>query len=111
MDCRYPKNDVGVYNEKSSLKPSYKTAVAWQYSSKGKVPGIGPLVDLDVDFDGVVSLIAKDPYKKTNEEIALEVRRGLWGTQNTNPSREKLLTMAGYDYQAIRKIVNGLLRN
>ena len=106
--ARYPRNDVGTYNEKSSLKPSYKTAVAWQYSSKGKVPGIGPLVDLDVDFDGVVSLIAQDPYKKTNEEIALEVMRGLWGTQKTNPSREKLLTMAGYDYQAIRRIVNGM---
>ena len=63
-------------------------------------------MDLDVDFDGVVNLIGAEPYKKTNEEIALEVIEGKWGTQNDNPSREKLLTMAGYDYQAIRKLVN-----
>ena len=104
--ARYPRNDVGVYNGKSSLKPSYKTAVAWQYSSKGSVPGISTPVDLDVDFDGVVSLIAQIPYKKTNEEIVQEVIEGKWGTKDTNPSREKLLTMAGYDYQTIRRMVN-----
>ena len=104
--ARYPKNDVGVYNAKSALKPSYKAAVAWQYSSKGKVPGVKGNVDLDVDYDGVVSLIANEPYKKTNLEIAEEVMKGLWGTKDTDPSREKLLTMAGYDYHAIQKIVN-----
>ena len=55
--ARYPKNDVGAYNKTSSLRPSYKTAVAWQYSSKGHVDGIGPAVDLDVDYDGIVNLI------------------------------------------------------
>ena len=108
--ARYPKNDIGAYNGKSSLKPSYKSAVAWQYSSKGKVPGISTDVDLDVDFDGIVSMIAQTPYKKTNEEIAHEVLEGKWGTKDTNPSREKLLTMAGYDYQAIRKIVNEIYK-
>lgn len=104
--ARYPKSDKGFYNVKSALKPSYKKAVAWQYSSKGIVNGIKGHVDLDVDFDGVVNLIGSDPYKKTNEEIAREVLQGKWGTQKTNPSREKLLTMAGYDYQEIRRLVN-----
>ena len=103
--ARYPKNDVGAYNGKSSLKPSYKTAVAWQYSSKGKVPGIDPLVDLDVDFDGVVNLMGSQP-KKSYEEIVQEVLENKWGTKDTNPSREKLLTMAGYDYKKIRQMVN-----
>ena len=107
--ARYPKNDVGDYNPKSSLRPSYRTAVAWQYSSKGKVPGINGNVDLDVDFDGVVNLIAKDPFKKTNLEIAKEVILGKWGSAKTNPSRKKLLTMAGYDYEVIQRIVNELL--
>lgn len=65
--ARYPKNDVGAYNPTSSLKPSKTMAVAWQYSSKGKVPGISTNVDLDVDYDGVINLIAKgnqvNPYK------------------------------------------------
>ncbi len=104
--ARYPKADVGVYNPQSSLKPSYTDAVAWQYSSKGKVPGINGNVDLDVDFDGVVNLIAKTPFKKTNEEIAKEVLEGKWGTKTSNPSRKKLLTMAGYDYNEIQRLVN-----
>lgn len=109
--ARYPKNDLGAYNGKSSLKPSYKAAVAWQYSSKGNIPGIDTKVDLDVDFDGVVSLIANTPYKKTNEEIAYEVLEGKWGTANTNPTRTQLLTMAGYDAKAVQKIVNRLVRD
>lgn len=104
--ARYPRNDVGAYNPQSSLKPSYMMAVAWQYSSKGKVPGIVGNVDLDVDFDGVVNLIAKEPYKKTNREIAKEVLEGKWGTKTSNPSRKKLLTMAGYDYNEIQRLVN-----
>lgn len=104
--ARYPKNDNGVYNPKSALKPSYKKAVAWQYSSKGKVPGINTLVDLDVDYDGVVNLIGKEPYKKSNEEIAVEVLQGKWGTAKTNPTRKQLLTMAGYNYAEIQKLVN-----
>lgn len=104
--ARYPKNDIGAYNGKSTLKPSYKKAVAWQYSSKGNIPGIKGNVDLDVDYDGIVNLLAQDPYKKSYEEITQEVIDGKWGTKDTNPSREKLLTMAGYDYQRIRKMVN-----
>ena len=100
--ARYPKNDVGKYNALSTIKPSKDYAVAWQYSSKGKVDGIKGNVDLDVDYDGVVRLIGKGP-KKSNEEIAQEVLKGLWGNSIT---RKKLLTMAGYDYKAIQKIVN-----
>ena len=107
--ARYPKNDIGSFNEKSSLKPSYKTAVAWQYSSKGVVPGIKTKVDLDIDFDGVVNLIGSSPYKKTNDEIAQEVLQGKWGTRTSTPSREIMLTRAGYDYKEIQKIVNNII--
>lgn len=108
--ARYPKNDTGQYYPKSSLRPNYRTTVAWQYSSKGHVDGIKGLVDLDVDYDGVVSLIAQEPYKKTNLEIAKEVLQGTWGTAKSNPSRKKLLTMAGYDYEKIQEMVNELLK-
>lgn len=107
--ARYPKNDIGSFNEKSSLKPSYKTAVAWQYSSKGVVPGIKTKVDLDIDFDGIVNLIGSSPYKKTNDEIAQEVLQGKWGTRTSTPSREIMLTRAGYDYKEIQKIVNNII--
>lgn len=104
--ARYPKNDTGFYNPNSSLKPNPKMAVAWQYSSKGKVPGISVPVDLDVDYDGVLEL-AK-PGRKTNAEIALEVLANKWGTKTSKPSRKELLTAAGYDYESIQYIVNKL---
>ena len=105
--ARYPRNDTGVYNPQSSLKPNYQIAVAWQYSSKGNVSGIKTRCDLDVDFDGVVKLIASSPIKKTNEEIAREVIKGVWGN---GVERKKRLTSAGYDYAAVQKIVNKMLK-
>ena len=45
--------------------------------------------------------------RKSNEEIAKEVKAGLWGVQ---PEREKRLTEAGYDYQEIRRLVNQLYK-
>lgn len=104
--ARYPKNDVGAYYHSSKLKPNYQQAVAWQYSSKGTVPGINGAVDLDVDFDGVVSLICTAPTQKTYEEIVQEVLEGKWGTKDTKPTRKEMLTRAGYDYKTIRKMVN-----
>lgn len=108
--ARYKRKDDGAYNPSSSLKPSPDVAVAWQYSSKGTVPGISTSVDLDVDLDGIVDLIGADPYKKTNEEIAQEVLQGRWGTRISNPDRRTMLTRAGYDYGAIQKIVNDILK-
>ena len=108
--ARYKKNDDGSYNKNSSLRPTFKNAVAWQYSSQGKVTGINTFVDLDVDFDGIVNLIGAAPYKKSNEEIAQEVLQGKWGTRTSTPTRKTMLTRAGYDYSAIQKIVNDILK-
>lgn len=44
-----------------------------------------------------------DTAKKTNEQIADEVMKGLWGNGN---DRIKRLSQAGYDYNAIQAIVN-----
>jgi len=44
---------------------------------------------------------------KSNKEIAKEVWQGLWGN---GTERKKRLTEAGYDYNAIQKIVNDLVR-
>lgn len=107
--ARYPRNDVGIYNRQSSLKPNTSIAVAWQYSSKGNVAGVKTKCDLNVDYDGVVSLIAQTPTRKTIDEIAREVIDKKWGTKDTNPTRKKLLTMAGYDYDAVQAKVNEIL--
>lgn len=70
--ARYPKNDRGIYNEHSALKPPTNAAVAWQYSSKGHVPGIIGNVDLDVDYDGIVNLVfdnVRNPYTLSLNEL------------------------------------------
>ena len=107
--ARYPSSDTGVYNSTSSLKPS-RIACAWQYSSKGFVPGIKTRVDLNVDFDGIINLMAEHRSRKTNREIALEVIAGLWGDSKSKPSRRQLLEAAGYNYGDIQKIVNQLYK-
>lgn len=45
--------------------------------------------------------------KKSNEEIAREVLKGLWGN---GQERKNRLTAAGYDYNAVQSIVN-LIKN
>lgn len=44
--ARYPNDDTGMVRE--DMRPDVKGAVMWQYSSKGKLPGIPGDVDLDV---------------------------------------------------------------
>lgn len=46
------------------------------------------------------------PSKRSNEEIAHEVIKGKWGN---GVERIERLKAAGYDYNAIQKIVNKLL--
>lgn len=103
--ARYQRNDTGIYNASSSLKPSNKWATAWQYSSKGSVPGINGYVDLDVDYDGIISLTSEP--KKSIETMAREVIAGRWGV---GTERKRRLTQAGYDYKAVQKRVNEILK-
>lgn len=105
--ARYPKHDTGIYNKTSPIKPSPQIAVAWQYSSKGNVAGIKTRCDLNVDYDGIVRLIAQAPERKTCEEIALEVLDGLWGN---GARRKELLRNAGYDPKQVQKIVNEIIK-
>jgi len=46
------------------------------------------------------------PVRKSNEEVAKEVLRGVWGNGGTR--RQKLIA-AGYDYGAVQAIVNKLM--
>ena len=105
--ARYPKNDTGVYNKTSNLKPSMDMAVAWQYSSKGNVSGIKTRCDLDVDYDGVVNLIANNPLRKSIDELAKEVIEGKWGV---GAERKRRLITAGYDYIKVQNKVNEILK-
>ncbi len=106
--ARYPKSDKGVYNPLSSIKPSANIAVAWQYSSKGNVVGVKGNCDLNVDYDGIINLIANNQAYKTLTEIAMEVIDGKWGN---GAIRKQRLRAAGYNPSLVQAKVNEILKN
>lgn len=57
--ARYPYNDTGIFNENSSLNPE-NYAVMWQYSSRGRVPGIYTYTDLDAAFENLEIIMKPD---------------------------------------------------
>lgn len=85
----------------------------WQYSSKGRVPGISGNVDLDIaymDFPAVIKEKGLNGYSntpaKTVDQLANEVLAGAWGN---GADRKNRLTAAGYDYDAVQAVVNAKL--
>ena len=95
-----------------SKQPQVPGICAWQYTSKGRVPGINGNVDCSEDLglasagSGAVPVPAPTPAKKSNEEMAAEVWAGKWGTMQDKPSRKQRLEAAGYDYAAIQALVD-----
>ena len=65
------------------------------------------------DYKAVQSIVNKlltkteTTSKKSNNEIAKEVIKGLWGN---GTERKEKLTKAGYDYKEIQKLVNKLVK-
>ena len=83
-----------------------------QYSSSGDVGGIKTRVDMNNWYDDRKKTTSEESKStvstilKSNDEIAKEVIDGKWG--NGNERRTKLIS-AGYDYDAIQKVVNTML--
>ncbi|MEE8886484.1 MAG: GH25 family lysozyme [Eubacteriales bacterium] len=113
------KKRFTVWVAQWSGKCSYSGAYGvWQYSSKGKVSGIGGNVDMDysyIDFPTTIRNGGFNGYgksaastitttaKKSVDEIAAEVIAGKWGNGSDRKNR---LTAAGYDYAAVQAKVN-----
>lgn len=74
----------------------------WQYSSKGIIEGITGNVDLNRCLNCEIKE-EEITGKKTNEQIADEVIKGLW---DKGEVRKTLLTNNGYNYEEIQAIVN-----
>lgn len=107
-EARYGKN-TGVYSAKY---PCHKGADLHQFTDKGSCPGIGNSLDLNrITGQGKDESWFKTPLKatdkKSNTTIAKEVINGKWGNGD---ERKKRLKAAGYDYTAIQKMVNRLLK-
>lgn len=105
---------IAEYNSTCTYSGSYGM---WQHSCKGKVNGIGGYVDLDYSYIKYPSVIIGGGFngygksenfaKKSVDEIAKEVIAGKWG--NGDKRKEELIA-AGYDYLAVQRKVNELIR-
>ena len=92
---------VAQYNARCTYDGEYGI---WQYSSKGSVPGIRGMVDMNIRYKDFELPLEE---RKTVEELAREVIAGKWGN---GQDRKKRLAAAGYDYKAVQGKVNEMLR-
>lgn len=109
--ARYGLNN-GKLDEK--YNPSIPGMVGWQYTSAGKVNGISGNVDMNVWYDDIsdqensaTETTQKGPVNKTVEELAKEALDGIWGN---GEDRKQRLTIAGYDYETVQKMVNKICK-
>lgn len=91
---------VAQYNTKCDYKGAHLDI--WQYSSKGKVDGIGGNVDMNECYRNFpVEILGAS--KKTAHELAMEVLDGKWG--NGAERKERL----GNRYDEVQNEVNAIL--
>lgn len=83
----------------------------WQFTSEGFLNGYNGRLDMNYAYKDFVvkgytvnSNPTSQPTRKSNEEIAEEVKQGLWGNGDDRKNR---LSAAGYDYNTVQNIVNG----
>lgn len=105
-----------------SVQPQLRGSIIRQYTSKGRLNGYGG--DLDLNYTELTPdqwrkyangqrngasapapVATPAPIRKSNDEIATEVMRGAWGNGDDRKAR---LAAAGYDYQTIQDIINGV---
>lgn len=91
---KYYKVQVGAYSVKANA-----SAMADKLKKAG--------FDTYITTKGGTAVVAEAPAKKSVDEIAREVIAGKWGNGAT---RKQKLTAAGYDYSAVQKRVNELLK-
>lgn len=100
---------VAEYNSKCRYKGDYGM---WQYSSKGKINGISGNCDMNYCYKNYPTVIKNSGFngyvkKKSVDEIVKEVIDGKWGN---GEERKKKLSAEGYDWKAVQKKVNKLLK-
>lgn len=121
-DCGIWAANYGANNPTGYVKADQMNgSVIRQYTSKGRLDGYSG--DLDLNYS-ILTLeqwkmyalgkrggapaptpAPEQPLRKSNDQIATEVMRGAWGNGDDRKAR---LAAAGYDYQAIQDIVNGV---
>lgn len=112
------KGHVGVYigdgmvvectpKWENAVQITYLKNIGYDTGNCRKWTKHGKLKFVDYNIKEEVKVEPVKPSKKSNEEIADEVIKGKWGNGAT---RRQKLTVAGYSYSAVQKIVNEKLK-
>ena len=92
------KTQIGAFKVLVNAKETADgNAGYYVFDNAGNVIYAGKKTEVDISVESVSS------DRKTNEQIANEVVKGLWGN---GAERKKRLAVAGYDYVVIQAIVN-----
>ena len=97
VECTPKWNNCVQFTNLGNLT-QYKKGNYRVWSKHGKLP----FITYNQSVGSVVT-----PTKKSNNDIAKEVIQGKW---DNGLDRKKRLTNAGYDYKAIQKIVNKMMK-
>ncbi len=103
MECAKSLKAKGFDNFIVYVDKLYKVQVG-AFSFKSNAEAMKKNV-VGAGFEAFVTTTSTKPLK-SNEEIAKEVARGDWGNGD---ERRKRLETAGYDHDAVQKIVNNLI--
>ena len=94
--ARYNSN-----NGKQGTKPNVSAVAIWQYSSRGKVAGIGGYVDVNVSFADLLKSVTGKDY--------IQAARDVWaGKYGANDERTAKLKAEGFDPRIVQHFVNRL---
>ena len=116
--AQYANYDPTGYQIKPWNEGAYSCLIR-QYAESGQLKGWGGKLDLNKAYctkdewnklagkTSSTSTSKPSTAKKSTEAIAKEVIAGKWGNGET---RKKKLTAAGYDYNAVQKKVNELVK-
>ena len=86
----YPANDTGAIQE--HLRPS--AGVGWQYSSKGKVPGISGHVDMNVFYTDYAQ--KKEAGKMNQAKLIMDKAASFIGTVESPPGSNNVIFNTDY---------------
>lgn len=93
----------GSNSGKPGTKPNVSNIAIWQYSSRGKLPGITGYVDVNVAFTDLIKAVTGKDY--------IQAAKDVWaGKYGSNDERVAKLKAEGFDPRIVQHFVNRLAR-
>ena len=91
----------GNNSGKPGSKPNVSNVAIWQYSSRGKIPGITGYVDVNIAFQDLIKGVTGKDY--------IQAAKDVWANKyGGGDERIQKLKAEGYDPRIVQHFVNRL---